>query len=150
MLLDPRTRGRVLDEVNELLFLWALARDRASDASAVRTLRERALVFTPTRGPWLALGTEPATPDESSASSCFLWGLLQDHQGQSAEALDWLRRAVRLEESNPWRHAFLALAEHRAGNLAAARTHADVAVALQPQSPWTRVVRRFRVTPRPA
>lgn len=149
-LLDPAIRSRLIEEVDELLFLWALALDRVHDPQSV-SLCDRALAFTANVGPWRALRARlvgaPQTEKrevaqaEGSSLACFEWGLLLEHEGRRPEALEWLRRSVELAEANGWRRAYFAWVAQQCGQPTIASPQAEAAVALRPQSPWARVVR---------
>ncbi len=54
-MLDDDRRKRVVDLVDELLFLWAVALDKAGGREAARGVCDRALGFAAPKGPWLAL-----------------------------------------------------------------------------------------------
>jgi serine/threonine protein kinase/Tfp pilus assembly protein PilF len=157
--LDKGRRERLEREVNELLFLWVVARDRTDDRatieSALRTC-DQALVFVEPKGPWRALrkrlaarlGKGPAEPDAgetpatvTSPLACFQWGMLREREGRSAVALDWFRQAVARGTGNYWYQYYLAYTANRAGLLDEARTHFEAAVALEPTSPWARLGR---------
>ena len=186
-LLDPARRKRLESEVNELLFLWAVALDRDADprpgrhgldpAAAARLgmaveVCDRALGFASPDGPWLALrerlglrlahattdelqssleaipdtlSDDPAArpgPEEPTALGCFQWGALRVRQGRRAEAVSCFRKAVRLDPGNSWYQFSLASTYDSAGvELSEALKHYDVAVALEPQSPWVRLCR---------
>ena len=151
-LLDEAKRARLLVEVDELLFLLAVALDRSGDPRSARLAVEtcdRAIRSSRTPGAWKALrarldgagdapvvGEDPSA--EASASACFQWGLLHDLEGHRAEAIARLERAVWLEPSDAWYQLTLALHLDRAGRSVEAQAHADVAVALRPRSPWVR------------
>ena len=100
-MLDEATRRRLIDEVNELLFLWIVALDedgerrgihhRVALARRALPICDRALRFATPSGPWEALrarfaarldpgsstpGDSARPPAETSARACFLWGLL--------------------------------------------------------------------------
>ena len=151
-LLDESKRARLIVEVDELLFLLAVALDRSRDPGSARLAVEtcdRAIRSSRSPGAWKALrarldgsgdapvgGEDPSA--EASASTCFQWGLLRDHEGHRAEAIAWLERAVWLEPSDAWYQLTLALQLDRAGRSGEAQAHADVAVALRPHSPWVR------------
>ena len=151
-LLDEPKRARLLVEVDELLFLSAVALDRSRDPRSARLAVEtcdRAIRSSTSPGAWQALraagevgGDPPVGGDdpsaETSASACFQWGLLHDLEGHGAEAIAWLERAVWLEPSDAWYQLTLALQLDRAGRSGEAQAHADVAVALRPQSPRVR------------
>ncbi|MEJ7638865.1 MAG: tetratricopeptide repeat protein [Singulisphaera sp.] len=144
--------GALLVEVDELLFLSAVAARPLGGSRSARLAVEtcdRAIRSSTSPGAWLALrarlnrsgdtpvgGEHPSA--ETSASACFQWGLLHDHEGHRAEAIDWLERAVWLAPSDAWYQLTLALQLDRAGRSGEAQAHADSAVALRPQSPWVR------------
>ena len=146
-LLEETKRERLIVEVDELLFLLAVALDRSGDPRSARLAVEtcdRAIRSSRSPGAWKALrarldgsgdvpvgGANPS--EERSASTCFQWGLLRDHEGRRAEAIAWLERAVWLEPSDAWYHLTLALQLDRAGRSGEAQAHADAAVALRPR-----------------
>ncbi len=179
-LLDTGTLARLVNDVNELLFLWITAIDEslasgrpASDVSSpgddAQQVRERAvkicervLVWVKPNGPWLALldrlrqsdptklskpplarlAHEPSRTElEPSALAAFQWGMLNLRDGRLPRALEWLRRAVRLEDNNYWYHYLLAYLEDLAGDVDHALSNYSVAVALEPESPWVRFSR---------
>ncbi len=140
-LVDPRRRSRLLDDVEDLLFLWTLALDRrletapAADRATILAQAQqnvnRALGFTPSPRPWQALqarlatrraGQEPPrhTSDadqpvaEPSDRACFEWGLLRSREGQLRAAIAWLDRAARRRPDRYWYHLCLALAYEQA------------------------------------
>ena len=158
-LLDAGRRDRLIAEVDTLLFLWVTALDREEDAvrllDAVR-LCDRGLARAGANGPWRALrqrlaarmGGPTARPveaddpsAETSATACFEWGWLHEHEGRRDRAIAWLDRAAWLEPGNDWYAFCLANLEDRAGRLDDALRHYDVAVALRPHSPWARLSR---------
>ncbi|MFO0952541.1 MAG: protein kinase [Isosphaeraceae bacterium] len=180
--LDPARLDRLRRDVNELLFLWAIALDReaeldeaveADDPSRSREaltraleVCDRALTFASPREPWVALqshlkrrveagrdggnsgtasadvGGNPAEIEGLSSLACFEWGTLRLRQGRAAEAVAWLRQAVRLEPSHYWYQYALAYAyDQTPGDQAEALRHYDLAVALKPDSPWVRFSR---------
>ena len=56
--LDPARRARLIEEVNEVLFLWVMASDQPGDQEQARraaAVCERALSFAEPKGPWHAL-----------------------------------------------------------------------------------------------
>ena len=149
--LDPARRARLIDEVNEVLFLWVMASDQPGveeQARRAAAICERALLFAEPKGPWHALkarydGCEPAPQSvppqplaESSARACFQWGLLALLEGRSETALAWFDRAVSLRPDQFWYQ--FALAYHHAlyGDAWQAKAHYDAAVALRPESSW--------------
>ncbi|MDR3635989.1 MAG: serine/threonine protein kinase, partial [Isosphaeraceae bacterium] len=149
-LLDPETRARLLEDVDELLFLWALSLDRMHDPRAV-ALCDHALAFTTNPGPWRALrdrlaGTpRPLAGDdlqaETSSLACFEWGLLLEHEGRRPDALACLLRSIDLAEGNCWRRAYVALVAQQSGRSEEASRQAEAAVALHATSPWARLSR---------
>jgi len=161
-LLDEARKRRLIREVNELLFLWAVALDR--EGKHVPALRRKvlevcdlALGFAEPPGPWGALRDRAAArhdgqpgrrvvapPDGDGASplACFQWGALLCLQDRKADAAEWFEKAVRYDEGNPLYHYYLAYAhDDPGGNAAAALRHYDAAVALKPRSPWVRFTR---------
>ena len=149
--LDPARRTRLIEEVNEVLFLWVMASDQPGDQEQARraaAICERALLFAEPKGPWYALkarydGREPAPQStvprplaESSARACFQWGLLAMLDGRPEQALAWFERAVSLRPDQFWYQ--FALAYHHAlyGDAGQAMAHYDAAVALRPESSW--------------
>ena len=147
----PRRSVRLIDEVNEVLFLWVMASDHPGDQQQARraaAICERALLFAEPKGPWHALkarydGREPAPQSslsrpwaESSARACFQWGLLALLDGRPEKALAWFDCAVSLRPDQYWYQ--FALAYHHAlyGDAWQAMAHYDAAVALRPESSW--------------
>ena len=157
-LLDGPRRERLIDEVNELLFLWVFALDRewhGDPATARQAIRicDVALAFAPTAGPWRAirarcaatLAGEPPpsqvparTEGETSARGCFQWALLCDLEGRTEAAVAWLERATLLEPSDYWSQFYLGSYHQRLGQNGRAMEHYQAAVALRPDSPWAR------------
>ncbi|MGE3821594.1 MAG: protein kinase, partial [Isosphaeraceae bacterium] len=139
-LLDEAGRVRLVNEVNELLFLLALSFDAAAEQAAegrrpveveearallreARLVCDRAIEFATPRGPWLALrarvvslgeGDRPAAggpaPDEPTALGCFQWGALRLREGRREEAAAHFRDAVRVDPGNYWFQYDLAFA----------------------------------------
>jgi eukaryotic-like serine/threonine-protein kinase len=164
-LLDEPRRRRLINEVNELLFLWVVALDRSNDPEAIRRaikICDRALVFAEPKGPWTALRARlearragRATPpdptadrvsDETSALACYQWGLLRERQGRRSQAIAWLKQAVQIEPSAYWYQYYLAYVNDRTENLTDAAynealRHYDTAFALRPDLPWVRFSR---------
>lgn len=160
-LLDEGRRQRLAIEVNELLFLWAIALDEEGDAVALHRaleISDLALTFAAPDGAWRALrvrfsdrliGKEPArvsagAGEELSARGNFQWGLLWMREGGAnwGEAIGRLRKSVMLEEGNYWYQFYLAFALDTAGGDSNdALRHYDAAVALKPKSPWVRFSR---------
>lgn len=162
-LLDPRTRARLIEEVDGLLFLGAL--DTLRRVRAPKTPEERlallkailkcdrAMRGSPAAGPWLALRSRiaaalgapgvlhpiaEAPAAERSDRSCLKWALLCDLQGDRQWAIAWLERATRLKPDDYWTRFYLACDYQEIGNLEEATRNIDVAVALEPDSPWAR------------
>ena len=149
--LDVPRRTRLIRDVDELLFLFAVRHD-PRDLRASRRgidLCERAMAFTDDKKPWQALRSgfdeSPMVPsgDESqverSAKTCFEWAVLRDRQGRASSATAWLDRAVRLEEDNSWYRYHLATLLVRNGRAVEALHHYEAALALEPSS------KRFRI-----
>lgn len=139
-LLDEPGRLRLVDEVNELLFLLALAFDDNAEREAngrplaeversrtllreARLLCDRALEFASPRGPWLALrarvvslgeGVSPPEarpiPVEPTGLGCFQWGALRLQEGHRELAAAHFRDAVRIDPGNYWYQYDLAFA----------------------------------------
>jgi eukaryotic-like serine/threonine-protein kinase len=122
------------------------------------------LVWAQPKGPWLALKTRLESrltktiggkdraaidfpvesshlTDQTSALGCFQWGLLCLREEQFTRAIrfsravQWLRRAARLEPNNYWYQYFLAFLEDQNGEFDAALEHYSVACALHPDLP---------------
>jgi len=162
-LLDPPRRARLEREVDELLFLWALALDREGGATALTRAEgvcDLALTFAAPSGPWHALKARvagrlgdadadgdgenapvPGPDDARSPLGCFQWGALRLRQ-ERPEALDWFKKAARLEEGNYWFQYMLAYAHNASPDGGAdAMRHYDAALAIRPHSPWVRFSR---------
>ncbi len=167
--LDTTRQKRLAREVDELLFLWAVALDR--EAKHDPSLRRKALQvcdlalgFVKPAGPWEPLRgwiaarldgadgprvAEPVSVRGLSALSCFEWGTLLALEERKAEASVWFKRAVRLDEGNSLYHYYLAFAQdHPGGDAVEVVRHYDAAVALEPRSPWVRFTRAryYRLT----
>ena len=150
--LDPALRARLIDEVNEVLFLWVIASDQPGDQAQARraaAVCERALLFAEPKAPWYALKARydgrvrvsrnvPAPGDELSARACSEWGLIAVLEGEADRALAWFERAVSLRPDQFWDQ--FALAYHHAlyGDAGRAMAHYDAAIALRPNSSWAR------------
>jgi eukaryotic-like serine/threonine-protein kinase len=128
---------------------------------------KKALVWAEPKGPWLALeerlkkatfprpaGRENAGVDsrpfrdepkqaiqETSAVAAFEWCLLNLHSERLPRAVDWARRAVRLQPGNYWYQYLLAYLEDVSGYVVQALNHYTVAAALDTKSPWVRFSR---------
>lgn len=129
------------------------------EAAAIRRALEvcdRAIRFATPNGPWRALRDrlerrlnargeaaagrstvkEPDVDDEQSAVACFEWGLLNSSRNRRARAIEWLRRAVRLDGSNYWYQFYLGYLADQAGLADEALDQYGIAAALKPESPW--------------
>jgi serine/threonine protein kinase/tetratricopeptide (TPR) repeat protein len=157
-LLDATRRERLLAEVNELLFLWAVVLEQEHSDTAAMTSQAleicaTALNFAASKDPWRAmqarcqahlghkLSSLPALSpgflqQESTARDCFQWALLYDLDGRREETIAWLERAVRLEPGDYWSQFYLGYHHWKAGHNQKALEHDQAAVALQPGSPW--------------
>jgi eukaryotic-like serine/threonine-protein kinase len=157
--LDPHRHARLIEEANELLFLWVVDADWPGDLEARRqaeAICERALSFAEPKGPWFALKARYEGPDrpadrgsplpstESSARACFEWGLLCSLDGRPDRSLAWFERAVGLRPDWFWYQ--FALAYHHAahGDARKAMAHYTAAEALRPGSSWA-LLNRARV-----
>jgi tetratricopeptide (TPR) repeat protein len=153
-LLDEQRRARLVNEVNELLFLWVVALDEDPEAAgqAVR-ICDSALRFASPKGPWRAIrdrfaarvAGEPlpdraptATSGEEPARGCFQWALLCELEGKTEAVVAWMERATRLEPRDYWSHFYLGDFCGRIGQNGRAMEHYQAAVALRPDSPWAR------------
>jgi eukaryotic-like serine/threonine-protein kinase len=158
-LLDPERRSRLIEEVNELLFMWVVASDRTTGSADLETARralaicDRALSFATPRGPWEALrarfaarldpgarsapqAIDPAP--ESSERACFQWALLSELEDRRETAVALLERASRLNPKHYWYQFYLAYLQERAGNFDQALRHYSEAIVIDPDSPWAR------------
>ena len=129
------------------------------EAAAIRRALEvcdRAIRFATPNAPWVALRNrfearlrargdsageqpavqEPSVEDEESALACFEWGLLNSSRNRRAQAIEWLRRAVRIDGSNYWYQFYLGFLEDQAGLTDEALDQYGIAAALKPESPW--------------
>jgi eukaryotic-like serine/threonine-protein kinase len=155
-LLDDDRRERLINEVNELLFMWVVAADREGDqetAQRALPICERALVFAEPKGPWQALrarfaarlGLAASGPSvasnpaaESSARACFQWALLSDLEHRRDWAIAWLERACRLEPNHYWYQFTLAWHHAKSNHVDQALEHYSEAITIDPASPWAR------------
>ncbi|HEX8202181.1 MAG TPA: tetratricopeptide repeat protein, partial [Isosphaeraceae bacterium] len=160
-LLDNARRARLPVEVDELLFLWIVALEKAAAGDPGVAHRavgvcDVALGFAQPTGPWRALRARCATaaggpavaaaptvaedrPEaESSAHACFLWGVLRQRERDLDRAIAWLDRATRLEPDAFWPHFYLSYCHDLAGHADEALVHANAAVTLRPDSSWAR------------
>ncbi|MDG3005665.1 serine/threonine-protein kinase [Paludisphaera mucosa] len=135
--------------------------DQARSAAAAIEMCDKALKFVSPAGPWRELkrrfearrdgrpasapgglaasGTgaaEPPIAEERSALACFQWGLLHSSRREPGPAIQWLRRAVRIDGSNYWYQFYLGFLEDEAGFPDEALDHYSVAAAVKPDSPW--------------
>ncbi|MDR3635820.1 MAG: protein kinase [Isosphaeraceae bacterium] len=150
--LDPPRRARLLDEVNELLFLWVWASDPhdAEGRASALALCDRALLFAEPKGPWRRLRTryepeagppgvdrsdEDPEPD-ARARGDFQRGLVALLDGPRARGLAWLERAVSLRPNDFWHQFALAFYCERYGEADRALAHYSEAIALRPDSAW--------------
>ena len=154
--LDPARRHRLLEEVNELLFLWVVAVGTGhpnDPAMARRALIfcDRSLAFAEPCGPWETLRDwwrwrlgeleqPPVLPRvaarETSARACFQWGLLARLRRDPRLTVTWLERARFLQPANYWHQLALAYNLEQAGEVEGALQHYEAAVALRPDAPW--------------
>jgi serine/threonine protein kinase/predicted Zn-dependent protease len=149
--LDPIHRARLLEEVNEILFLWVVAADQPGDADASRraaAICKQALTFAQPREPWLALkarysGAQSAEGEAlvshanaSVARADFELGLLAVLDARPDRALAHFERAVRLRPDRFWYQFALAYHQAAGGDASQAMAHYDAAVALRPNSSW--------------
>jgi eukaryotic-like serine/threonine-protein kinase len=148
--LDPNRKKRLIREVDEILFQFAVMLDPRDRRSSRRGLEicDRALAFTDDKKPWQALRSwlndSPLpilTEDpraESSAKSCFEWALMADRQGKGRSASEWLIRATFLEPWNAWYEFQLATILAR-DDAAESIAHYRVAISREPEN------KRFRI-----
>jgi serine/threonine protein kinase/Tfp pilus assembly protein PilF len=149
--LDPAQRVRLIEEINEVLFLWVMASDEPGDKERARraaAMCEHALSFAEPKGPWHVLKARydgrplqsahlPACEtDRSSARACFQWGLLALLDGQPQPAIAWFERAVNLRPDQFWYQFALAYHHSLYGDATQAMAHYDAALALRPDSSW--------------
>ncbi len=127
-----------------------------------RSICDLVLAWVEPKGPWIALrdrlrrhggGSTGAVQSgrlaeepvrvavEQSALAAFQWGLLNLRSRRLPRAIDWLRRAVRIEDGNYWYQYLVAYLEDLSGDVDRALSNYSVAVALQPESPWVRFSR---------
>ncbi|MHB1562329.1 MAG: tetratricopeptide repeat protein, partial [Isosphaeraceae bacterium] len=148
----------------------AAARGGSEDPRRARALAEpvaycdRALVFAEPKGPWRALrarlarhgdsgrpsedprddtleGEPREVHGEKSPLAAFQWGLLELWAGRKARSIDWMRYAVMLRGDDYWLHYFLAFILDDSGLTDEALQHYNIAVALEPRSPYVRFTR---------
>ena len=65
-------------------------------------------------------------------------GLAQLKPGTARRAIEWLQQAAKLDWPNYWYQFYLAYLEDQAELFEEALGHYNVAVAIQPDSPWAR------------
>ena len=155
--LDEPRRDRLIEEVNELLFIWlfAVGRDRQGDREmgAVPSGSATGRWSSSSRAPpgttcatggavrW-ANSRAPTAPrkvtGENSARACFQWGLLAVLEHDRRQALAWLGRARFLRPDNYWHQYALAYQLERAGDVDGALVHYEASIALRPDAPWAR------------
>lgn len=160
-MLDADERARLQAEVEELLFLWIVGVAEAVDPSrpeataqviAAVEVCDKALKFAGAGEPWRELRARllekaatpdpagrPAEPDpreERSALACFQWGLLHSAARDPGRAIEWLRRAVRIDGSNYWYQYYLGYLEDDFKLVDEALVQYNVAAAVKPDSPW--------------
>ncbi len=154
--LDEKRRTRLIGEINDLLFFWAINLEHLDNPRSDRKVLElcdRALAFAEHQGPWEALrqrcearlaGQElhPSLPENdpdtlTSAQVCFQWGVLESLQGHPRRMIAWVDRAIRLNPERYWYHYYLAAHYHEnEHNIDMALAHYNVAVALRRTRPW--------------
>ncbi|MFO0960980.1 MAG: serine/threonine-protein kinase [Isosphaeraceae bacterium] len=149
-------RERLIAEIDDLLFLWAIEIDR--DEHEAPSTPERILDLCRRgrdSGPWKALkerwlprsesrsadAREPQPEEETSAEVCLQWALLRDLEHRPNEARAWLRQASVRDPSEFWAHVILASWLERDGEPVEAWGHAEAAAALRPDSPQARSLR---------
>jgi tetratricopeptide (TPR) repeat protein len=126
---DNSMRRRLVDEVNQLLFLWVVALERSGRWEArdvALRVCDRVLVAAEPPGPWLALrdrlearrgqpapiANGPPNPSaEGSHLACFQWGMLRELERDPNNAIVWLNRAVQLKPEDYWYVYYLAFSE---------------------------------------
>jgi serine/threonine protein kinase/predicted Zn-dependent protease len=134
-LLDPAREARLVVDVEDTLYLWAIALDGLLDAAgptarADLAARGRAacavLRRTGAGGPVEALDRRlaaraearpaprwdlapiPAPTADAPAPVCFRWGVLCAREGETAAAIAWLDRATRTRPEDFWAQYLLA------------------------------------------
>jgi tetratricopeptide (TPR) repeat protein len=153
-LLDQPRRARLVNEVNELLFLWVFALDGDSHSARLAVkICDVALAFASPEGPWQAMRQRctaklageprptlaaPRTEGETSARGCFQWAIFSHLEGRTEAVVAWLERATELEPRDYWSHFYLGYSCGRIGQSGRAMEHYQAAVALRPDSPWAR------------
>ena len=133
---------------------------KESELASALAICDRATASSRSKGPWHALRAcmiahashapmDRATADRlvdepadvasvSSSLACFEWGLLSSREDRKARAIDWVKRAVRIQLDDYWYEFFLGYLEDKAGRLDDALGHYSVAVGLKPTSPNVR------------
>jgi serine/threonine protein kinase len=148
--LDEPVRLRLIEEVDELLFIWAVAvaTERPGDPGLARRaigLCDRAVAASGPNGPWGVLRDwwrrRPGAPRrdvscEPEARACFRWGLLAGLYRDRRLMLAWLERARFLGPDDYWHQYALALHLEEDGDIEGTLRHYEAAVALRPDAPW--------------
>lgn len=146
--LDAARRTRLLDEVNELLFLWVLGSDprNKEERELALALCDRALAFAEPKGPWRTLRARydpksAAAPRDTESPSDparadFQRGLLAVSEDQSSRGLILLDQAVRRRPDLFWYQFALAFYCERDGEVDRALSHYSQAITLRPDSAW--------------
>ncbi|WP_435007681.1 protein kinase domain-containing protein [Tundrisphaera lichenicola] len=156
--LDTPRKSRLIRDVDEILFLQAVAIDPSSGPSAREGIRlcDRALAFTHAPGPWRALRARfdesPAPPisddprTESSALVAYEWAVLRDLEGRADSSTAWLDRATLLDPGRAWYHYHLATILVRSDRAKESIRHFEAAIAIEPNSKVFRIdrARAFR------
>ncbi len=156
--LDDQSRRRLVEEVDDLCFLWVVA--VASDSSRGPAMTRRAILLcdgfvaqTGPNGPWAALrdwwrrpagegeqAQAPAIPRdvtaEKSARACFRWGLLARLRRDRRLMLAWFERAHFLRPNDYWHQFALGFNLEGCGDVEGALRHYEAAIALRPSAPW--------------
>ncbi|HEU5117403.1 MAG TPA: tetratricopeptide repeat protein, partial [Isosphaeraceae bacterium] len=157
--LDPIQKTRLIGEVEELLFFWAVASSTQAQAHKPEPLRQairicdRALVFSRSKPAWMALRdlceqrqgnevpVELSAPSPRSLNSdweAFQWGLIRlaNSREDPDRAVGWLERSVQLDPSRYWTQYFLAYCYEKTGRSERALGCCNTAIALDKSSPW--------------
>ena len=154
-LLDDRRRARLLGEVDDLLYFWVVAAAidrpdpmrRREMASSVAACRDRALVFTLHRQPWVAIGRWWASPPDpaphvpvptgrESADLAFRWYLIGQLNPDRTPAMAWLELSAKQSPGNYWHQFVMAYEHERTGETERAWSGYSTAIALRPDVPW--------------
>lgn len=156
--LDEQSRRRLVEEVDDLCFLWVVA--VAADPSRDPAMTRRAILLcdgvvarTGPIGPWAALrewwrrpagDSEPAPAPalrrnvaaETSARACFRWGLIARLRRDRRLMLAWFERAHFLRPHDYWHQFALGFNLEGSGDIEGALRHYEAAIALRPSAPW--------------